>query len=299
MRRWIFALPVETEVWAWSEAAQDYLPRFVTEAEGAALVAETQRALAHWRAVAPAGLTPYTPPILVEHQRQGARQGGIEDVRLAGVGDRRGIYLLAAWTEQAWARVCSDVSTRVSIGTTPKYRDGDGAEFGPLIDELSLTEHPRLKSIGTIQDTMALRLADALNTRGAIVTPEEMMAKFEELMAANAALMDRVAALEAALAEEAELADEEKKEEEKVELADEGDKEAAVMALSDRLVAGLLPSLERMIGAQLKGMRLGDVNGRGANPPIPEPEPKTAEERLAAAKKRGLKGEAAVLASLV
>jgi hypothetical protein len=297
MKSWVFALPVDVEVWAWSPTAQDYLPRLVTEAEAAQLVSETQRALAHWRAVAPAGSTPYTPPILVEHQRAGQRQGGILDARLAGAGDRRGVYLLADWTEGAWSRVVADMTAHVSIGTVPSYRDGDGETFGPLIDELSLTEHPRLKSIGTIQDTMALRLADALHT-GVLMTPEEMMAKLEELAAMCAAQQEQINALMASKADEAEA----EMIGEAMDAADEGaadeEKKDEGMALADQIVSKLTPVMTAQIEAQLKRhlgtLRLGDVGAPGGQP---FPPARTQAERLAEAKRKGLKGaEAAAYA---
>lgn len=247
MRCWIFALPVNVEVWAWSADAQDYLPRLVTEAEAAGYVAETQRALAHWRAVAPAGLTPYRPPLLVEHERRGERLGSIIEARLAGTGARRGVYLLADWTPQGWARVQSGRACHVSISTTPHYRDGDGAEFRGLIDELSLTEHPRLKNIGTIQDTLALRLADALNTRGTLMTPEEMVAKIESQ---DATIAEMKKMLEELIVARVDLADPPAD----VPPVDE----EMMMALSDRIIAGIKPAVEAQVVTTLKGMRLGD-----------------------------------------
>lgn len=283
MRRWIFALPVNIEVWAWSTEAQDYLPRLVTEAEAAAYVTETQRALAHWRAVAPSGLTPYRPPILVEHERRGERLGSIADARLAGSGARRGVYLLADWTPQGWARVQSGRACHVSISTTPHYRDGDGTTFQGLIDELSLTEHPRLKNIGTIQDTLALRLADALNTRGTLMTPEEMIARLE---AQDATIAELKMMVEQLVAEKVDLADPPADPP-----ADATKEEAMMMALSDRIIKGLTPKIEQQVVTTLKGMRLGD----GATlPPAGKTPP---QDPLAKAKAEGKTGLAALSAA--
>lgn len=285
MRSWVLALPIGVEFWAWDPSREDYVPRTVQLHEAQALVNETRRALAHWRAVALPGSTPYTPPVIEEHERAGKRLGSLLDAKLApSPAGSLGLYLLVDWTSEAAANIRALKSRHVSIGTLPTYRDGDGAVFAPVIDELSLTEHPRLKTIGSIQDTLALRLADAPHPpRETTMTIEEMMKLIEELRAEVDALKAwhaEASAEEAAPA--AELADGEMTEEE--------------AKAEDELIVKLSDKIAKKVGAdlmtKLSGMRLGNA------PAAPAPAKAPTLTKLAKAKAAGKSGRAAILDSL-
>lgn len=291
MRSWVLALPIGEEVWAWNEARGDYEPRTILEPYAQRLVAETRRALAHWASVALPGTEPYTPPVITEHERSGARLGSLLDAKIAPTPTGRGVYLLVDWTAEAARDITALKRRHVSIGTLPTYRDGDGAVFAPLIDEMSLTEHPRLKTIGTIQDTLALRLADAPPTRETPMTPEEMMILIEELTTRLAAL-EQWQATELAKEQAEDAVD-------PAMVVDAAAMDAADMtpeqqaaAAEDEMVTKLSDRIVAQVTTKLGAMRLG--NAPAAQPPIKPPK----LTKLEAAKQAGKSGRAAIAASL-
>lgn len=291
MKSWVFALPVNREFWAWDATKKDYTPRVVTTEQARQLVAETQRALEFWRSIASAGSTPYTPPVLREHVREGRRFGSIIGVKLSGLLERRGVWLFVDWLDATAADIKAYKSQYVSIGTVQSYRDGSGQVFGPIVDELSLTEHPRLRGIGAIQDTLNMRLSDAMEDQ---VTKEEIEAMLAERMTP---LMDQIAAQQAtidelkqALAEkepEVELTDEEKEPEAEVEVEMADEEKDMETRLADRITTQVTTA----IVAQLGTLRLG--GHPAAAPPIGKT-PRTIEEKLRAARAKGLSGQAAI-----
>lgn len=287
MKSWVFALPTNREFWAWDKAKQRYTPRVVTTEQARRIVEETKRALEHWARLAPAGGSAYTPPVLREHKREGARCGSILDVKLSGVLERRGLWLLVDWLDATAHDIETFKSQHVSIGIDPSYRDGSGEVFGPLIDELSLTEHPRLREIGSIQDTLNLRLADALEQEQ--VMEEELKALMEriELLESKVAAMEEKAQEAPAEAPEAEMSDEEQPaaEDEEVRASD-------FEALALRLADLLAPRLAEDLKSQRQGER------PAAAPPTGQRKPTTPEAKIKAANAQGLVGIAAIKASL-
>lgn len=202
------------------------------------------------------------------------------------------MWLFVDWLDATAADIKAYKSQYVSIGTVQSYRDGSGQVFGPIVDELSLTEHPRLRGIGAIQDTLNLRLSDAMETE---MTKEEIEAMLTERMTP---LMDQIAAQQAtidelkqALAEkepEVELTDEEKEPEVEVEMADEEKPDEAMETrLADRITEQVTTKLVERLGT----MRLG--GHPAAAPPIGKT-PRTIEEKLRAARAKGLSGQAAI-----
>lgn len=294
MKSWVFALPVNREFWAWDATKKDYTPRVVTTEQARQLVAETLRALEFWRGLASPGSKPYTPPVLREHVREGRRFGSILDIKLSGLLERRGVWLFVDWLDATAADIKAYKSQYVSIGTVQSYRDGSGQVFGPIVDELSLTEHPRLRGIGAIQDTLNMRLSDAMEAE---MTKEEIEALMAERITP---LMDQITAqqatideLKAALAEkepEVELTDEEKKPEAEVEV-ELTDEEKPDEAMETRLADRITEQVTAKLVEQLGNMRLG---GHPAAPAPAGKTPRTVEEKLKAARARGLSGQAAI-----
>jgi hypothetical protein len=283
MKTWVFCLPTNTEFWAWDEDKQDYTPRVVTTEQARRIVAETLRALAFWASIAPEGSAPYTPPVLREHKREGQRYGSIVGIKLSGVLEKRGIWLQVDWLDATYEDIEAYKSQHVSIGTVKSYRDGSGEVFGPLVNELSLTEHPRLRGIGSIQDTLTLRLSDAMEK--STMTEEEIMALLEPHLSEIATLKEELTTLKE---EVATLKKEEPDEtpEEVVETADEeGEDKMEELAtkLSDRIFE------------KLEAKRVG---GRAAGAPPVGKKPQTTVGKLEVAKKSGLKGMAAIEAAL-
>lgn len=295
-KSWVFALPVNQEIWVWDESKQDYVPKTISTAQARSIVDETKRALAYWQSITPAGSTPYTPPVLREHVREGKRFGSILDVKLSGLAEKRGIYLLIDWAESTFEDIEERESQHVSIGITPSYRDGTGEVFSSIIDELSLTEHPRLRGIGSIQDTLSLRLSDViLPQEEKNMSDEEILALAEQLLAKVEALAETVAAIRVELdaikkpAEEeaVEASDEDKKEEdEDLEASDEQSEEEKEDEIAARLADKIFKNLQ--------DMRLGER----PNAPAPSGKrPVTAVDKLSAAKAKGLTGLEALKAS--
>lgn len=292
-KSWVFALPINQEIWVWDESKSDYVPRTISTNQAKQIVAETKRALEYWRSITPSGSTPYTPPVLREHERQGSRYGSILDAKVSGTLEMRGIYLHIDWLDATYEDIESYKSQHVSIGITPSYRDGTGEVFGSIIDEVSLTEHPRLRGIGSIQDTLSLRLSDVIQTKGDNMSEEEVIALFEQYNAKLQELYDSMIALKAELdaikpAEDApvEASDAEEKPEEDIEASDAEDEAKKEEELAARLADKLF--------AHLQGMRLGDR----PNAPAPSGKrPVTPIDKLAAAKQKGLSGMDALKAS--
>lgn len=300
-RTWVFALPVNQEIWIWDASKEDYIPRIITKAQAELAISETRRAIAHWASLTPSGGTPYTPPVLAEHVRKGQRFGSILDAKLSGTGDRRGVYLLIDWLDATFADIESYKSQHVSIGITPNYRDGSGEVFASLIDELSLTEHPRLRGIGSIQDTLSLRLSDAiLTTQGDDMSEEEILALFEQYLAKLNNVEELVNVLKADLdafkAEETPASEDAAQDapEDAVEASDAASEEEDKK--EEELQAQLADKIATRVLKQLTTMRLGDL------PTSPAPSgkrvPQTVEGKLAAAKASGLVGIAAINAAL-
>lgn len=286
MRTWVFCLPTNTEFWAWDEDKQDYTPRVVTTEQARRIVAETLRALAFWASIAPEGSAPYTPPVLREHKREGQRYGSVVGCKLSGILEKRGIWLQVDWLDATYEDIEAYKSQHVSIGTVKSYRDGSGEVFGPLVNELSLTEHPRLRGIGSIQDTLTLRLSDAMEK--STMTEEEIMALLEPHLSEILTLKDELTALkdEVAALKEEKVDEPPEAVEEVVEVADEEDEdkmEELATKLSDRIYE------------KLEAKRVG---ARGAALPSAGKRPQTTEGKLEAAKKSGLRGMDAINAAL-
>lgn len=278
---WVLVLPIGKTIVIWDGEAERYAPRRISERYAQALASETRRALADWRRDAEAaGLTPFYPPVLSEHVWEGKRFGDVQDVKVAGVGPLRGLYLFVQWGAGAWADIQKDLTQHVSIGTLPSYVDAKGRTYAPIVQELSITGAPRLKDIGVIKDHIGLRLSDALNTRSKKMTLEEAVAKIEELMT-------KVAELETKMVEKAD----EEMEGEGDMLADGEVTEEEADAMADKIAAKLSDKVADKVIAKMQGLRLGEGGAAsGASKALPK-------DPLARAKAQGLKGGAAITAA--
>jgi len=191
---WVYALPVGEPIVFWDDEAQAYTEANIQEPWATKLVMNTNRAIQDWAAETPKGMTPYHPPVLREHQMAGWRGGDLLEARLAGSREDStyGVYLLVDWLEGVWGNIQSGETAHVSIGTLSTYLDSHGREYSPMIQELSITETPRLKNIGAIQDTVSLRLSDALTQGSKIMGNEEIVILLQQII-------DRMLAIETAL----------------------------------------------------------------------------------------------------
>lgn len=276
MRQWVFAAPIDCPFCAWDEEEGDYVEVTFTEEMAGRYVASTNAAIDAWAAdAAEGGLTRYLPPVLKEHQAGGWRGGSIYGAKVAGIGATRGIYLDVDFLPSTAADIESGHTNFVSIGTLKHYVDYKGRSWSPLIKELSITEEPRLKNLGTIQDTRGLRLSDALNYGAKKKMDEtQILAKLDEIMGRLDALESRQTTTEEVI--------EEVIDDPAIEAADDIDaaEEALTVELSERIKRN---AIERA-GKQLKALRLNDLPAASA----PAGKLSRREEGI----RKGLKGKA-------
>lgn len=191
---WIFALPVGREFWDGKRL------RTVSEDEAQTYLANTKAAMAFFDASAPEGGTPYRFPIKEDH-KGGKRYGDILDVKLSGEGDWYGVWVKAGWNASTWEEIEASTRKHVSIAIRG-FELEDGTQLGPTIVETSLTEDPRLQSIGTIQDTIDIQLAqqtDEENNMG-----DELKQLLAKLAEGQAAILTALEGLSANQAEDRE-----------------------------------------------------------------------------------------------
>lgn len=284
-RQWIFAAPIDQAFAVWSCEDEAYKNVTFTEQLAARYVLNTNKAIEAWAAdAAEAGTSPFLPPVLKEHVA-GWRGGSIHGARVAGEGLKRGIYLDVSFLPDVAADVEAEHTNFVSIGTLPAYTDYRGREWSSIIHELSITENPRLKSLGTIQDTEGLRLSDALSYGVKKMDEQQiadLMEKLESIESKQDAIEGRLTQIEGAMKIEEKGED---KVEEGATLADaetmkEGEEADPAVKLADALVARATKIAAEKMGA----IRLGEIKA------LPNPTKKLSrrEEGI----KKGLKGNA-------
>lgn len=285
MRQWVMAAPIGQPFVVWDTEKNAYRQVVFSEPTAARYVKNTNDAISSWRADAAPGKTAFLPPILREHEVGAWRGGSIHGARVAGSGADRGIYLDVEWLPSVAADIEAGHTNFVSIGTEAEYTDYKGRKFSPIISELSITEDPRLKNIGSIQDTRSLRLSDALKY-GVKKMDEQKMLELMELMGKIGERLDKIeerqAKIEAAqaLPVEVELKDGEKPED-KIELMDPAKpEEDPAVKLADKLVARAMKLAEGKLGS----LRLNDIPAAAA--------PVAKLSRREEGMRRGLKGKA-------
>lgn len=118
----------------------------------------TNAYLAKCKAEARPGTTPFTFPILIEHEPSGIRLGGISELRYGEL-DESGpaLWARARWTAIAWEAIKAESIERVSLGTDPNFVDEHGRAWGELLCEFSVVSHPLMRGVGSVQDTLTLR----------------------------------------------------------------------------------------------------------------------------------------------
>lgn len=290
MRQWVFALPVGRDVWFWDEEQGEYYVKNIAPEYALELVTNTNEALRVWAEDTAPTMTPYKIPVLKEHARMGWRGGDIWGARLAGEGLAHGIYLDVEWMPEVEEAIAKGSTAHVSIGTAATYVDYAGRAWGAMIDELSITENPRLKNLGTIQDTMSLRLSDAIKGAKKKMEDAEIMGHFDKVnsrVEATEKKLDELLELVKKLNPEEEETVDDIQQETTEEGAQAGDgggedvEESAVMKLADRIVTKATARAAEKLGLE----RLGDHVPTGRAP-------KGKLTREQEADKLGLKGRA-------
>lgn len=319
---WVYALPVGEPIVFWDDEKMDYVQTNITQPWAEDLVTNTNRAISDWAAETPAGMTPYHPPILREHQLEGWRGGDILETRLAGSQAEKnyGVYLLVDWLPGVWEQIQAGETAHVSIGTLARYVDSKGRDYSPMINELSITETPRLKNIGAIQDTVSLRLSDALTQGVKIMGYEEIMAMLQQIADRLGAVEEGIPALAQQVADIAAMcaemavpavveAGDGMKKDEDLKMGGDMLEDELLMMDPEREDEVLETILERKVGVELceKIMRLTRskskaapsirLNDAPASKPAPASKLNRPEARLQQARSKGLTGLAAIEAA--
>lgn len=175
--------------------------RDITRELAASTVDKTNEAIAAFDEMAPDGASPYRFPALRDHQQMGDTFGTIEQAKFGSIDGKTGAWFRVRWTDEARAIIAAQTLRYVSLHID-EYTVQDGRTFSPVAVDLSLTAYPRIQSIGTVQDTLGLRLSAlagtqlATPTNGAVMDPETAAA----IVAALEILATRMEALEATVA---------------------------------------------------------------------------------------------------
>lgn len=313
-KSWVLVMPLGQHH-AQNKASGEMIRFDVNEDLALELAAESRRMLYNFEQYTAPGMTPIRVPIKTEHEPDGQVNGVVEDFKVSGEGRWRGVYALMGWNESTWSDIHSERVRYVSPGIKGKYVDDHGVEYGPVINEVSITGEPRLKSIGTIQDTLTLRLSEA-----DMDEIEKLKKELAEIKAAKAeeiqklqterekieekllALTEKVSALETPSDEDPAQTDgtPEETDEDPVEIAaSESDK--LVLALSETVkeLAGTVKELQTEQKKTLAkiGLSFSESGGSGIPPEGVKSQAERLKEALQAAKAEGKTGMDAVRAA--
>lgn len=196
---WVFSLPIGVPVWTGERM------RLFTEKQAGEYVRNTNEALEYFRASASGSA--YSFPVKVNHKTAGKRYGDVLEAKVGGDGAKRGVYLRVRWKADTWKQIHASEYQHVSVGVDPSLTLQNGKKLGPLIVELSLTEEPRITSIGTIQDTIGLRLSRARFAQDGEGKMEEVLNALSGLAEATASNSDMLAQILALVTPVAEAVD--------------------------------------------------------------------------------------------
>lgn len=247
------------------------------------------------------GQEPYTFPVLREHQFNGERDGDILQVK---VSDWRGmptLWLKVHWVKETFDKIIQGKIKNVSVRIDNSYTDATGVQYGLIVREVSLTGSPVLDNIGTIQDTLDVKLSKEKSKGDKMPKLSEHEDKEKEVELADEEvsepsmshedvvklmyeLMKRIEQLEGlALAEELE-------EEEGLDLSEE--LEEAKMSEEDK--EELLEELSRkLLPKMIENIRLSKMNTSPKN--IPQKKstsaPSTVDGVIALARSKNLSGK--------
>lgn len=283
MQSWIRVLPIDRPFCYEGDEGLEWVT--VDKNMAASLVGNTNAAILLWKRLAQEkSITAYNPPILRGHKDDGNRFGDVIEVKV-GSGY---LFCLVDWLDATAEEIEANSARFVSVGLKFNWTDDTGRFWPSIIKEVSLTATPRLKDLGSIQDTLQLTLSEARSDYSEGEDKMEIEARMTALEELNAALLDRIAALEAAhaamsaAAVEAELkAQEDKDEDKELEDKDKEEEKEKSMGLSEADIT----RLSSAVVSRLRDVRLGD--GR----PAQTPQPKFASPE-AEAKAKGLVGDA-------
>lgn len=131
--------------------------------------------------------TPWRPPFLREHgSKRDGESGGSKVLECKTFANA--LWTLIEWSDEEYALVVKESLEFVSVGLRGEYQDFAGESYtGGVLWEVSGTTHPKVKSIGRIQNTLNLELSE---NEG-----EKLMEELKEIKEMLQALMQAVQAL--------------------------------------------------------------------------------------------------------
>lgn len=151
--QWIFVLPADSVVHDGKRLRQ------VTRAQLVTYARNTELLYAEYRRLAPAGVTPFRLPLVVDHDLGGASLGTLEEFKLTKRGPRDGIWARVDYTSSGRRKVRQKEYRFVSVRIVDRIVTQSGKAFGPVIAEVSVTNWPRYQSLGEISDTAGMALS--------------------------------------------------------------------------------------------------------------------------------------------
>jgi hypothetical protein len=177
------------------------------------VVRETRRAMKRWRDMAELGSDPYTPPLLLEHQRAGKRHGDVIDLKSVEVpATEEAEALTQLWIkvrptwDTAW-EIDSDAFQYVSVRIIPGYKDQEGEVYELFLEELSITVNPFFKHLGKIKESITYEMSDGIIKEMALIfsdyedegeMSEQVMAKLAQIEQDNKTLREEIEGLKKA-----------------------------------------------------------------------------------------------------
>lgn len=222
--QWLFLLPVNDQLHDGKRT------RLITQAFCQRVLDQTLAMYAEFRELAKPDKTPFSLPLLQDHNAEGDSFGELLDFKLASKGSRNGIWARVDYTPTGRRLVVSRKKRFVSVRIVDHYMTQRGKSFGPVIAEVSLTNYPRVQSAGEILDTagMALSMTPGVNM-------EKLLALFAMLQ--DPEVQEAIATAQESLSNEAPESDETPPE--------DAPDESAALAAS---VAALVSKVDTMAG---------------------------------------------------
>lgn len=156
---WVFVMPVGQVYDEDLEVTHDWNAEFVQHVaeQNQALFAELDEIAAETNS------TPWRPPIKSEHHPLSPSLGRVEEVRFGEfMPGKLGNWARIKWRDEVRAAVENGAHEYLSIGLFGKFPTQRGSVYGPVFGEISVTGWPKAQSLGTLQETLHIRLSNTL-----------------------------------------------------------------------------------------------------------------------------------------
>ncbi len=156
---WVFVMPVGQVYDEDLEVTHDWNAEFVQHVaeQNKALFAELDEIAADTNS------TPWRPPVKSEHHPLSPSLGRVEEVRFGEfMPGKLGNWARIKWRDDVRASVENGAHEYLSIGLFGKFPTQRGSVYGPVFGEISVTGWPKAQSLGTLQETLHIRLSNTL-----------------------------------------------------------------------------------------------------------------------------------------